>query len=92
MPGIGANDMKDTTKIIVQLRRFSDPELAKRMGYTKNHFHVEAFMVGKWRTVGFYTVHQISKGTAEKRVLELLKYNARGVVPDEIVWQEAIGV
>jgi hypothetical protein len=77
-------------EINIQLRRKSDADLARRMGYTKNHFFVEMWFLGKWRPVGFYTPHQISKGLAEKKAAMQLKQNASGTVADKYTWQEDI--
>lgn len=77
-----------TFTIDIPIRRFTDPELARRCGYTKNHFQCEAFMVGKWRLVGFYTTHQINKGLVEKKVRHLMKVNANGAKVDSLYWQE----
>jgi len=76
--------------IIIQLRRKSDVQAARIAGFTKNHFMVEMYFLGKWRAVGFYTHCQVFHGLAEKRVKYLLKTNAGGTVPNAIVWQEDI--
>ena len=82
--------MKTQNRIVIICRRKSDPKAARRMGYTKNHFMVEAFLIGKWRVVGFYTPHQMAKGAPEARVQYLLKTNAGGLVADEVKWEEQI--
>lgn len=72
----------------IKLRRTVDAEAARNAGWTKNHFFVEMYVVGKWRAVGFYTNAQILKGVAEERAAHLIAWNAKGVEVHGFEWQE----
>ena len=61
-------------KIPIQVT--NNPELSRRFGFTKQYKYVEMFVVGKWRSVGFYTENQIKKGQYKEIAIIKLKYNA----------------
>lgn len=61
----------------IQIRFKHEPEIAKRFGWSRAHQTCEMFVVGKWRTVGFYTPNQIARGKWEIEARLKLKLNAR---------------
>jgi hypothetical protein len=69
------------TEILVSFK--SDPEVARRFGWTKRHSICEMFVIGKWRTVGFYTPTQIGLGKWREDALEKLRLNAPGIKDPE---------
>lgn len=49
------------------------------MGWTKNHHTLEVFVVGKWRTMGYWTEKQIARLKWVSEVTRRIKVN--GGVP-----------